>query len=234
MNIETMFPIKCPRNGIDFYNWLKSHPENNIAYTDCDDGGCAFIESMLSAHIWSYRSYFHNWCLNLRKRFNDKKIKDEWYGDMDLVIKLIHQTDDKTVFHLKDNSSYADINNWIIIHDFSDTYYSVHIRQLHEKGDYPKSAYPKKLNKKFWKDRNYICDYVEKYHMTKLGSVYGDIRDIGYVVSYKDVWLAESRFPSFDGDYWQRYYFYSQFKEICFKLHIIESQINEESEDKKE
>lgn len=233
--IMNTFPIiNSPIDGRQLFKFLKSNPENKLFW---EYGDRSIIDCMIGEHIWSERMKFLNFFRRIRERFDRLKIKRESYGDIDQTIILIHSTEDKSVFHFKDNCTCSDTNQWIIIHEWNECQEELHIREIHSRGDYPRSAYPKKLNLKFWKDRNYVCDYVEKHHMTNLGGVYGDIRDVGYTVSYK-VWLSSKdknspnskiydRLSEMDSESDQRCYYYNEFKRFLFYIPVISRELDE-------
>lgn len=158
-----------------------------MTYADDIEGKCAFGEYILALHIHAARDFYFKFAQAMYDALKGVKGKKKmlWFGDMDDYVTLIVDKPEKKVFHFRNTCSCADVVQWIFVWDTGGLKHEIHVREINEKSDYPKAEYPKKLGLRFYKDRDYIIDYVAKHHMTKLGGVYGDIRDKGYVISYE-------------------------------------------------
>lgn len=77
--------------------------------------------------------------------------------------------------------------DWLIqIQVRSDEIEEFHVRDVwsEKESDYVDgNRYVKRPSFKFYQDRGWSLDFQDKLHMTALGSVYGDSRDQGYVIS---------------------------------------------------
>jgi len=113
-----------------------------------------------------------------------QKDKVDGYGDADYFFTKYRKNDRVRVSILHDIVCCSEDNLYVIIEDLERE--RVHIRLIvdDKKSDYPRKPYPTKLCMRFYRDRDFNMEYVEKWHMTNLGGVYGDIRDTGYVLSY--------------------------------------------------
>jgi len=130
----------------------------------------------------------HNICTHLKKNFDvlwekqPKKIY--YYGDMDNWFIRYKENDKVRVAVVDDSATMSDECKFLIVDDKK--YRKMHVRILVEskKSDYPKKRYPQKLGINFYKARDFNLEFDDKAHMTNLGSVYGDARDKGYVLSF--------------------------------------------------
>lgn len=200
------------------------------------------LELMLGHHMLNSKDFYFDFAKLLYAKLSELKIKSFWFGDYDDVIELIHDTPKKKVFLFHDTCTCADINKWILVWDIEENREYIHVREIHNKSDYPRSQYPKKLNVNFYKKRKFIIDYVDEYHMTKLGGVYGDIRDIGYVISYEkysDAYLNRLReivgkeFEDAisglgENDTKHLFHYYSEWASFTNKINRIKNDIDED------
>lgn len=176
----------------DVAEYLWPHIKQFSNFPDSSEEFKSELVQCLFGHIMQdTKDYMLDWCAKARKFMSGKKPKDgEWVGDMDTWLYVIMDSESKTVFRLYDSPTCADINNWIIVYDHCETEESVYIAQIwmdsvgRFKSDYPKTQYTTRPNLKFWKDREYNTDFEDKYHFTKLGGIYGDSRDPGYLISF--------------------------------------------------
>jgi len=120
----------------------------------------------------------------LEKIWTYQKDKKNSYGDMDYYFTKYRLTDKVRVSVLYDVVTCSDDNRFIVIEDLEEK--KVHIRVIvsDKKSDYPKKEYPHRLGLRFYRDRNFIMEFVKEWHMTNKGDVYGDCRDTGYVLTY--------------------------------------------------
>lgn len=173
-------------NPADLAEFLfKNLNGHGVNWEDGLTGDCALGELFLAQHIGSFKDFYFEFAQELYEGLKNAPKKRLWFGDMDDYITLIHDTPTKKVFYFENTCSCADVVKWILVWDINEFKSEIHVREINERSDYPRKQYPKKLGLKFYKDRQFIIDYVEKHHMTKLGGVYGDIRDSGYVISYE-------------------------------------------------
>ena len=144
------------------------------------------LQEKISDHMNSFRDSYFEFFEKLYKLLKKSKDKTLVYGDADFYFTLIEDKKNLRVFHVKNICTCSDQNQWIVIHDTNKLEEKLHIRIIYDdkESDYPSKNYPEKVNLKFWQDREFVCEYVEKFHMTKLGSIYGDVRDKGYVITY--------------------------------------------------
>jgi hypothetical protein len=98
------------------------------------------------------------------------------------------------VFHLRNVCTCADISEWIVVVINQEGKCEIHVREILsnkqddagneiEADDYGSWGSPRKLA--FWKARGFVMDFVKGHHMGKLGGVYGDLRDPGFVISHE-------------------------------------------------
>lgn len=193
------------------------------------------IEYMLNLHIIDDSKYLYDWVVGAQMTMKGKKPKETIYaGDADVYLSLLVDTKKKTVFHIRNVCSCAEVVQWIVIWDKRhDCEESIHVRQIHDKSDYPKSQYPEKLGLKFYKDRKYEMEYVQKHHMTNLGGVYGDTRDRGYIASIKRYTGELSRLNRPDSAITNSlFHFYSSYTHAMFNLRWIAQEFNKNKTDK--
>ena len=155
------------------------------------------------------------------KVWEEQKKKKDSYGDIDYsLIKLFEgdviedgrgrkQGDTKKVRAMK-VEEHSGSGTWLVLHEeksneelskltngriTSDQ--KLHVRVLYNPSDYKKgNQYVSCPNEKWYKDRGWDLQYIEKFHMTPLGGQYGDMRDKGYVITavkrhYENKWRIE-------------------------------------------
>lgn len=144
-----------------------------------------FIEHLLSIHIQKDSQFLYDWVKIAYKI--TKENKNFFVGDMDVCIDLVFENKRRKVLHVRNTCSCANVVNWIVVWENHKGTEEIHVRGFYpnNESDYPKSNYPQKLSLKFYRDRDFQIKYIEKYHMTNKGSVYGDMRDKGYIISLK-------------------------------------------------
>ncbi len=159
-----------------------------------------FIEFLLDKHIQSVYPKFKDNTDFLESYLREHG--EQSFGDADAWSKLILDTEDKTVIEFSDVVTCSEENHWLIINDKKRR--RIHVRII---WDYPYSdnrkgnEYVNRPNLKWWKERDFNVEYIEELHMTRLGGVYGDARDKGYVLTYSygygrqdTVWHVYSKF----------------------------------------
>lgn len=216
-----------PWDVADFiYPQIKEFVTWSDDYSFCDS---PLIDQLIGCRMMDFKDYYFEVFEKLIPILNECPKKYKYFGDIDWGIKLIKDTKDKSVFVVSDYVTCSDICKWIVILDRSEWYNNIHIRIIYDKADYPKQAYPDKVNLKFWKDRKFICDYVDEYHMTNKGGIYGDIRDKGYVISYMKI--NDPQFTSFDNNILEMnkwYCFYNEWHQFTRLVNYTDKQLRNE------
>lgn len=199
-------------------------------------GEAPLFVSLLGEHMASYKGWLFAWAEKARARMLKEvsPLKASIYaGDLDVHLQMIVDNKKKTVFHVRNSCSCADIVDWLVVWDHDEGAEEIHVRQVWTTGhDYKKNnQFTQRGNLKFWKDRGYVVDYVEKHHMSRLGGVYGDIRDSGYIASFKRytgelAGLSESMEDGPD----RLGHFYNDWKHAIYNLDWIASEFDSEPE----
>jgi hypothetical protein len=197
------------------------------------------LELSLAKHMLSFRLDYFQFFEDMYQRLHDAKDKTESYGDLDFHFELIHDKPQKPddemqkylrVFLVHNSCTCSDKNQWIVVITGDRLGRQLHVRVIYDKSDYPRKDYPDKLSLKFYKDRDFVMKYVEKHHMTKLGSVYGDIRDRGYVISYEQ---SLGNFAKLDkhnetNDQYHLYSFYKDWRNFTDMMHFADCELQQE------
>lgn len=172
--------ILAVKNSESVFDWgvyegigktLGSHQPDKYGFSFAEQVYNGFVKSIypvLLAHVESI--------------WKNQLDKQAAYGDADTFIEKVKNSKSVRAFTVKDVATCADENKFIVIQDLERK--EIHVRVIWQYGDYPRSKYPQKPTLRFWKDRGFVCDYVEQYHMTNKGGVYGDERDMGFVYSH--------------------------------------------------
>lgn len=192
------------------------------------------LNRKLAAHMLGFRAdyfdFFERMYARLKAEGEGKK-KALWFGDADFWFTLIHdQTEEDgsycRAFEVSNSCTCSDENRWIVIVSGDRFRRDLHVRIIHRHGNYPRKQYPDKLNVRFFRDRNFVMDFVDKYHMTKLGGVYGDIRDIGYVISYEQRLGGMSELDEFSAkkDQFHLHHFYRTWCHFTGMLHSVDAE----------
>lgn len=199
-----------------------------------DIGECKKAEDLLARHIGRHSKYYLQWLRKMMRLFKESKLKKTWFGDMDTIITLVIDTPEKKVLTLESTCSCADITKWLIVWDDDELKSDIHIRELYRRGD-GRPLGTDRPTLKFHQQREFEMDYVEKHHMTKLGGVYGDIRDAGYIISY-EIYHGKfgKKMNKFIKDRFHIAHFYEKWKHFTFYLKCTESEIDETLAGKRE
>ncbi len=180
-----------------------------------------FIENMICLHMDEDSKFLYDW---VKKADKIAKLDPSFYvGDADIYSSIVFENESRKVFHIYNSCSCADVTNWIVVWEKRDAEEKIHVRgfYLDEQSDYPKAQYPDKLNLQFYRDRDFQIKYIEKYHMTNKGSVYGDMRDKGYIISisrYTDKFLEENLNKFGRMDLHSLYYFYNNYVHFMYNV----------------
>lgn len=126
------------------------------------------IDSIIDGQVIDYCEDIKKQIRFIAKEQKQNNYEDTSFGDYDNSFKLILESEKKNVYTLE---CHCGDGYWLIVDDKGRN--KIHIREIDEK------------ILKLYKDRKYQLDYVEKLHYSsKLGGVYGDIRDSGYILSF--------------------------------------------------
>jgi hypothetical protein len=140
------------------------------------------IENMFDSHI------FHNICPLVLKDLDtlwDKQVYDKYsYGDMDFTFEKILDNKKVRVAVISDHVTCSDDNLFIVVQDKKRHQVHIRIIKTPEESDYKKSQFCQKPSLEFYRVREYSVNFVEDFHMTDLGGIYGDTRDPGYVLTF--------------------------------------------------
>lgn len=159
--------------------------------------GHVVIERLLDLHMAQHAQMLWHWCEQARKTARKNPPGGIFAGDQDVSLEMVLDTENKTVFVVANSFTVADVTQWLVIWDhcgierISDA--QAYVGELHEKEDYPRKRYPDKLGRKFWKARKFVAEYVDAHYMTKLGSIYGDTRDPGFVARVRRSFDSDRR-----------------------------------------
>ena len=177
---------------------------------------CGIFDGYLQEHVAPYFPKMLDYIWGHQRK------KQKGYGDADNYFTKLLKTKMVRVSIIEDVVTCSDDDQFIIIEDLVSG--RLHIRLIvdDDKSDYPKEQYPKKLSLRFYQDREFIADYVEKWHMTNKGGVYGDTRDYekGYVLSYIPTMINKK----VEGNL----YFYPKIAHIQFLLSNMVDQLKSE------
>lgn len=185
-----------------------------------------FIDNLLSIHIQTDSVFLTDW---VKKAYEISKKQENFYaGDADVYLNLVYDTPKIKAFVVKNTCSCADVVNWLVVWETSRIMTKIHVRELYpdSESDYPSSDYPSKLNLQFFKDRNFNINYIQEYHMTKNGGVYGDSRDKGYVIS-KSMRIDEEPFDLLEPRYYG--YFYRNYVNFSWSARMLYQAFDEKS-----
>lgn len=144
---------------------------------------CYPIEKMYDGHITHLLPEIRR---NINAIWKLQKEAEQSYGDIDWSVKKVYENGKTRVLHFVDHVTCSDDNQFMVLEEISLSTKKTHIRCVsHEKTMSSTKIYQEKLPLRFYKDRGWTCEYIEKYHMKKLGGSYGDVRDTGYVLSFE-------------------------------------------------
>ena len=217
---QYMLHVQLPKALGEKFMHLFDHKESR---------GCTenpLMEAMLDSYVSNYIGPMIENVLEYI--WTNQEGKEEDYGDLDWRFDKYYENSKHRVSLVSDFATMSDKNKWIIVEDKERG--RIHIRIIYddEESDYPESAYPQKLSLQFHKDRDFNMEHVKKLHMTKLGGVYGDSRDTGYVLTLqiKDSFLGD--LANSKGCI----YYYAKIGHICRMLKYTEDEIKSAKETK--
>lgn len=178
-------------------------------------------EALLGKHILSHSNMLWEWVVKAKELCLTDKYA--YVGDLDVYLDMVYDKAGRVAFHIRNTCTCAPISQWLIVWDKEEFEEQIHVRELHDK--WKKNSYPKQLSLKFYEKREFVMEYVDKYHMGELGGIYGDIRDPGYIISRKRYLGELAKLNDREGrsDLNHLFCFYNQYRHAFYQLNWLKS-----------
>jgi hypothetical protein len=181
-------PKELKKREKEFYNECRK-PWVNIAKSifkqsrkyDAGFYGAHGLEYVVDEYVQLNAKKFRKFFYEVLELQN---VPEKSYCDSDYSIEIIENTKERCIVVVNDLVCCNQERKFLIVDNKGK---EMHIRIIwdDEESDYPKEQYVERPSFQFYKDRDFIFRFEDKYHHTNLGGVYGDSRDKGFVFTYK-------------------------------------------------